>query len=495
MIYIQPLRDNAPPPPGLRQWPAPGHSAVSYGAELAGQHESITSRFGEMDVRLEPAGLASISEPMIYVRPAKPMTEGLYVSAWGNPEGTVFGEPLSIQPATGFFVLITATCLVPALALTVVACRTGSVKRDRRRSVLHAMGASRRHRLLVDLGESAPPVLAGAAMAVLAMYVWQGTNWSLPKVNYVITVDYLQAHLVPFFASAGLAALVVLTAAVTVQPRTAYASDKGQGRTLIRVAQWLCPLAFAMAFFGPSLFSAQDNEMLFLLLYATGALTALLLLPAALSALTTQMGRLLGWWGRHAGRPAALLAGRWIAASPAAVARVVTSIVLLIGLSAQLYTWNNRTTESDATALATQRMLNSSVVVVDGVDRNPPQQLQSFVAALPAGQKVLAVYSSDSPQRQARTVLLGSDAALRQGGLPVPLNEQESLTASVEQTDSKRGRALLQTADLMAEGTVSIERGDIHETKNLQTLQVIASTGHKIDGPSVKHLANQMLKP
>ncbi|WP_143201235.1 FtsX-like permease family protein [Streptomyces uncialis] len=499
VIYIQPLRKDAPPPPGLRYWPAPGHSAVSYGAELAGRHEGITSRYGEMDARLELEGLASLSEPLIYVRPAKPMKEGLYVSAWGNPEGTVFGEPLNIQPATGFYVLITATCLVPALALTVIACRTGSVKRDRRQSVLHAMGASRRHRLLVDLGETAPPILAGAALAVLAMYVWQGTNWNLPRVNYVMTVDYLQPHLLPFFGSAGLAALVVLTAAVTVKPRTAGVIGArpgiGQGRALVRTARWLCPVAFAVAFFGPSLFSAQDNEMLFLLPYAAGSLTALLMLPAALSALTTQLGRLTGWWGRRGGHPVALLAGRWVAASPAAVTRVVTSIVLLIGLSAQLYTWNNRTTESDAEALATQRMLDSSAVVVDGVDRNSLQQLQSFITALPGEQKVLAVYNNDSPGAQKRTRVLGGDAALRQAGLPVPSKDGQVLTASAQKVHSNRGRALLQAADTMADGTVAIERGAVATTKNLRMLQAIAPEGHKVDPPTVKHLANQTLMP
>ncbi|MFE9937211.1 FtsX-like permease family protein [Streptomyces hirsutus] len=499
VIYIQPLRKDSPPPPGLRHWPAPGHSAVSYGAELAGQYESITSRYGEMDVRLEPEGLASISEPLIYVRPAKPMKEGLYVSAWGNPEGPVFGEPLNIQPATGFYVLITATCLVPALALTVIACRTGSLKRDRRQSILHAMGASRRHRLLVDLGETVPPVLTGAALAILVMYVWQGTHWNLPKVNYIMTVDHLKPHLLSFFASAGLAALVVLTAAVTVQPRTTSSigvrPDGHQGRALVRTARWLCPVAFAIAFFGPGLFTAQDNEMLFLLPYAAGSLTALLLLPAALSALTTQLGRLIGRWGRRAGHPVALLAGRWVAASPAAVARVVTSIVLLIGLSAQLYTWNNRTTESDAKALATQRMLDSSVVVVDGIDRNSPQQLQSFITALPGDQKVLAVYSSDSPEMRTHTRVLGSDAALRQAGLPVPSKDRQVLTTSVQKVDSDRGRALLQTADAMADGTAAVERGVVHATENLRTLQVIAPIGHKVDEAAVKHLANQTLMP
>ncbi|MEC4019410.1 hypothetical protein [Streptomyces sp. H27-D2] len=499
VIYVQPLRADAPPPPGLDRWPAPGHSALSIGAEYAGQSEGITSRYGAMDVRIQPSGTASSGEPLVYARPSHPMKEGLYVSAWGNAEGTVFGEPLNIQPATGFYALIVATCITPALALTFIACRTGSAKRDRRRAVLHAMGASARHRLLVDFGETGPPILMGAALAVLLMYFWQGSNWQLPKVEYGMVAAYLQPHLALYFACAGIAALLVLAAAVTVQPRaTTLAGTRPSGRskgTLSRSAGWLCPLAFAFAFFGPSLFGAQDSEMLFLVPYTAGALTALMLLPAALSALTTQLGRLLGWWGRRAGRPAALLAGRWVSASPAAVARVVTSIVLLIGLSAQLYTWNNRTAESDASALEAQRTLASSAVVVDGIDRNSPTRLKQFMSALPSDQKVLGVYGPDGPSQQVRVRVVGSGAALRQADLPVPVATGEAAAITVKQVESDRGQALSEAADFAGSGAVTVERNVVRETKSLDSLQVVAPEGSTVDAPEVKSLANRTLAP
>ena len=73
------------------------------------------------------------------------------------------------------------------------------------------------NRLLMDLGEAGPPVLVGAALAVLAMYVWQGTNWPLPKVNYVMTVAYLQPFLTAFFASAGITFIAFVLSVVAIR--------------------------------------------------------------------------------------------------------------------------------------------------------------------------------------------------------------------------------------------------------------------------------------
>lgn len=498
VIYVQPLMPDSPPPPGLRQWPAPGHSALSVSAESAGRDEGILSRFGAVDTRVGAEGLASIAEPLVYAHPAEPMTQGLYVSRWGNEEGVVFGEPLNIQPAKSFYILITVTWLAPAAALTVIAARTGSAMRDRRRAVLHAMGAGPRHRLLIDLGEAVPPVLVGAALATLIIWFYQGTNWPLPRVDYVMTASYLEPYLGVLFGCAGLAALCVTVAAVFLQPRAAGASGTRprhrQQRTLLRSATWLCPLAFLFAFFGPSLMGAQDNELLFLLPYSVGALTALVLLPAALATLTARLGQALAWWGQRSGKPAPLLAGRWISVSPGAVARVVTSVVLLMGISAQLYTWNNRVTESDQTAQQVQQALGSSVVRVEGVDRNSVARLSTFIDALPGGTGVLGVYISTTPGQQGATQVVGSRTNVTQAGLPF---SKKSDTAPISASDatSERGRALLDSLAMTGDSSFAVRTGGIDTVKGLMSLQVIAPEGRQVDEAQIKQLANKTLLP
>jgi hypothetical protein len=498
VIHLEPLTENAPPPPGLRRWPAPGHSALSYGAEAAGRAEGITSRFGEIDNRILAEGLASVTEPLIYARPAKPLTEGMYVSGWGNEQGVVFGELLSIQPAKGFYVLITVTWLAPAAALTVIAARTGSVMRDRRRALLHAIGTGTRHRLLIDLGEAGPPILVGASLASLVIWLYQGTNWPLPKVNYVMTADYLRPYLGVLFGCVGLAALCVAAAAVLLQPRAAAVEGtrprQRQPRGLLRSAGWLCPLAFAFAFFGPGLLGADGNELMFLLPYSIGALTALILLPAALAILTTRFGQALAWWGQRSGRPAPLLAGRWIVAGPAAIARVVTSVVLLMGISAQLYTWNNRVTESDLAAQQVQKALGSSVVRIEGVDRNPVEDLSTFFAALPGDTQVLGVYTGGVPGSQGNTQVVGSRTALRQAGLPVP-PDADLVSITPDDVTSDRGLALLRGLSMAGDSSIGVRAGRIDTVENLVSVQVIAPQDSRLDEPQIKQLANEELLP
>ncbi|WP_409468680.1 hypothetical protein [Streptomyces sp. HC307] len=498
VIYIEPLTDDAPPPPGLRRWPAPGHSALSFGAEVAGLTEGITSRFGEIDNRIQPEGLASDAEPLIYARPAESLTEGFYVSAWGNEEGVVFGEPLTIQPAKSFYILITVTWLAPAAALTVIAARTGSAMRDRRRAVLHAIGTGPRHRLLIDLGEAGPPILVGAALATLTIWLYQGTSWPLPKVNYVMTASYLEPYLGILYSCVGLAALVVAVAAMFLQPRATAAGStrprQRQQRALLRSATWLCPLAFAFAFIGPSLLGAKDNELLFLLPYSMGALTALILLPAALATLTIRFGQALAWWGRRSRRPAPLLGGRWIAASPAAIARVITSIVLLMGISAQLYTWNNRVTESDLAAKQVQEALGSSVVRVEGVDRNSVKRLHTFIDALPSDTEVVGVYIGSVPGQQVGTQVVGSRAAIEMAGFSAPAGSEAAPLAAGDAT-SARGRALLKGLSMTGDSSIAARAGEIDTVENLVSLQVIAPAGSRLAESEIKQVANNKLLP
>ncbi|MGX2994828.1 hypothetical protein JNUCC64_11095 [Streptomyces sp. JNUCC 64] len=499
VVYIQPLTRDAAPPPGLSRWPAPGHSAVSIGAEFEGKDEGILTRFGTVDNRIHPEGLASTAEPLVYARPAKPLTEGSYVSGWGDPTGPVFGEPLNTQPARGFHILITVTWLAPAVALTAIAARTGSATRDRRRAVLHAMGTGQRHRLLIDVGEAGPPALVGGALATLVIWLYQGNSWSLPKVDYVMTAEYLEPYLGPLFGAVGFAMLCVVAAAVFLQPRAAGPGGtrprRRQGRALLRSATWLCPLAIAFAFFGPTLMGARDNELLFLLPYTIGAMTALVLLPAALATLTSRFGQALAWWGRHSGQPAPLLAGRWISASPGGVARVVASVVLLMGISAQLYTWNNRLVESDRSAQRTQQVLASSVVRLQGVDRNSVERLGSFVEALPRGVAVLGVYrGGDVPGQPGGSRIVGSPGDLRQAGFPAPKGSAGART-DVEGATSERGRTLFRDLDMAGDGSFVVRAGTLDTVENLTSLEVVAPEGERLSEARVKQLANEELLP
>ncbi|MEV6763476.1 hypothetical protein AB0N16_23145 [Streptomyces sp. NPDC051105] len=499
VIYVEPLTENATPPPGLRSWPAPGHSAVSYGALAAGADEEIATRFGSMDVPFEANGLASTAEHLIYVRPTGHVKEGLYVKGWGDAAGMLFGEPASVQPATGFYVLIAATWLTPALCLTVIAARTGSAARDRRQAVLHALGMGRRHRLLIDLGEAGPPVLVGSALACLTLWIYQGTNWPLPGVDYVMTAGYVQKHATSLYICAIAAAVVVTAVALTVQPRMSVsphvrpvARDR---RSLLRTAAWLCPLALGVAFYGPGLLGFDDKEFLFLVPYTVGALLALCSLPSALALFTARCGKALAAWGRRSSSASSLLAGRWLATKPAALARVIVSVVMVMGVSAQLYTWNNRVSPSEAGARQVQQVLSDSVIKVQGVDRNSAQRLRSFVDSLPDGLAELAVYEPSSPMAGQLTLQIsGSRAALRQAGLPLP-GARRQVSVTTANTTSARGRALASVTTSGRPADAATTVGPVTSPNGLAWLYIVAQPGQKVSGPEIKRLANAHLLP
>ncbi|MDX2591328.1 hypothetical protein PV343_03275 [Streptomyces sp. WI03-4A] len=500
VIYVEPLTGNATPPPGLRSWPAPGHSAISYGALAAGADEEIASRYGSMDVPFEADGLASIAERLIYVRPSGHLEEGMYVKGWGGDSaGMPFGEPASVQPATGFYVLIAATWLTPALCLTVIAARTGSAARDRRQAVLHALGVGRRHRLLIDLGEAGPPVLVGSALAILTLWIYQGTNWPLPGVNFVMTARYVQSHGASLYLCALAAAIAVTAVAMTVQPRVSasphirpIARDR---RSLLRTAAWLCPLALGLAFYGPSLLGFDDNEFLFLIPYTVGALLALCSLPAALALLTAHCGRGLASWGRRYSSASALLAGRWLATKPAALARVIVSIVMVMGVSAQLYTWNNRVSPSETGARQVQHQLSDTVMKVEGIDRNSSQRLDSFLKALPDGLAALAVYEPSAPVAGQPTMRIsGSRAALQQAGLPLPKAHQQ-VSVTTANTTSPRGSALASDTTSGRPTDVVTTVGTVTNPDGLAYLYLVAQPGTKVSGPDIKRTANARLLP
>lgn len=66
VTYIEPLTENAEPPPGLKGWMAPGEVAAS---PAVADSTEIRERFGPITQVIGKEGLGSPTEPLIYVRP------------------------------------------------------------------------------------------------------------------------------------------------------------------------------------------------------------------------------------------------------------------------------------------------------------------------------------------------------------------------------------------------------------------------------------------
>ncbi|WP_265885291.1 hypothetical protein [Streptomyces sp. Je 1-4 4N24_ara] len=496
VIYVDPLTDSAPPPPGLREWPRPGHAVLSPGAKSQGAGEGIATRFGPVDGVIGPEGLASAGEPLVYIRPDAPMTGGYPVSAWGDDEGPVFGEPLFAERPANFYVLAAATALAPALVLTVTAARTGSAAVRRRRAAMFSSGSGCRHRLLRDIAEVSPAIAAGGGLATVVLWCYQSSDWPVPKVGYIMTARFLAPYEFALFGCVALAVLLVMLATVLLKPRIMSADKRRppvRDRALTKGAAGLCPWAFVFVMLVPGLLGTNGEEWLFLLPYGTGVLTALVTLPALVSLLVRAAGRGLTSYGKSRGRPSALLAGRWVAARPAPVTRAIASIVLALCISALLYTWHNKISGSDKAAAQLQSQLRGSVVQVDGrIEDNTNDRLARFTKALPPGVSLLGIYPQQARGGVGHIRIIASPTALQKIGLPPtphsrPVKWQDATTL--------RGRTLLGDASEYGGIPVRVSVGPVTAADSLRALQVVAPEERHIAPAVVKEIAHRHLLP
>ncbi len=69
VVVLEPLTADAPLPPGLSRWPAPGQAYVSpqLTNELVGSRAQL---YGEVAGSIDPAGLETPTERRVYLRPA-----------------------------------------------------------------------------------------------------------------------------------------------------------------------------------------------------------------------------------------------------------------------------------------------------------------------------------------------------------------------------------------------------------------------------------------
>ncbi|MDK8450279.1 hypothetical protein [Corynebacterium mastitidis] len=68
-VYLWPLVEDAPLPPGVAQWPAPGEAVLSPALREMAAEEGLDSRYGRVAGTIGPEGLATSGEPLAYVVP------------------------------------------------------------------------------------------------------------------------------------------------------------------------------------------------------------------------------------------------------------------------------------------------------------------------------------------------------------------------------------------------------------------------------------------
>ncbi|MET9673045.1 ABC transporter permease [Streptomyces sp. NPDC006482] len=391
VIFIAPMTADAPLPPGLSAWPAPGEAVLSPRLQRIGANDGITSRYGRTVGQIGVEGLQSPDELLAYVRPRAdlPLAKLEPVVGYGRPPRALPINPGQLsyaQPEWVFQLMLGGLVLLPVAVLLVVAARSGSHNRDRRTALVDALGGTSRSRALIVLGEVSLPVLSGSAFATAVLAGFWATDVRLPVTGFVVSADDLRARWWELLSAVVTAAVLVVLASV-VAGRLVRARGKGNRPAGARrsTTRWavLCPVFLLVAVRGPEFFPTGTAGNV--LTNWFGAAGTLVTLPAVVAVLTAQLGRQMSRAGRRLGRAGLLVAGQRTFAHPGPVARMTAAVVVSLGLLIQVVAWQGLFGEPARAARTTADRVGSSALVVSTRSDATPRQMDAFVRALPRG--------------------------------------------------------------------------------------------------------------
>ncbi|WP_053923396.1 hypothetical protein [Streptomyces chattanoogensis] len=303
---------------------------------------------------------------------------------------------------------------VPALALLAVAARVGSRPHERRIGLLATLGATRRDRAVVTMGEAALPAAAGTALAVLPMLAAMTTDLRIPPTGYLLNSSDLRA-VWPMSVAALILSFTLTVATVVLLHRAARHHSATQAQLSVSGApRWRtvgCGLGVAAVAFSQYLMGQAA-----LLVFAGGTVVMWALLPSAATAAVRVLGDKLAARGFRAGRAGQLIGGRWTVAHPGVVVRPAVALCIGLGLVCQLQIGNSHLGDKAAAARATEARVQDSVLSVQSRDLTP-SLIEEFTRSLPAGSRVLAL-NTDVDQQGA--LLQGTCRTWRSLSLPCP---------------------------------------------------------------------------
>lgn len=234
VIYITPLTPDAPPPPGLSRWPEPGQAFLSPALREISSSEQLTTRYGRFAGIIGEEGLEAPGERLAYVAPTAELLdrkEMFEISGFGGPGvESLFGEHVHNYEQAYFYAGYIFLVILPTGLLVVVAVRAGAAARDRRITLLDALGATWRARACFAVGEAAVPVAVGTALAVVALAPACAWNVPVPGTEFILSSDDTRQSL-------SLLALVVAAVPATVLGLAAVFQPRRQHRKLQRAAK------------------------------------------------------------------------------------------------------------------------------------------------------------------------------------------------------------------------------------------------------------------
>ncbi|MGY5131136.1 hypothetical protein ACWGJW_01720 [Streptomyces nigrescens] len=414
LVYVRPLSSRTTLPPGVDRWPAPGEAVLSPELTRLLRSEGALDRYGKVIGTIHDAGLASPGERYAYVNPLDRQLDkkSAYPIVGFGDDGMPTGDVRFIADR-GKFLTALYLILLPAAALALVAVRMGSAGRDTRTALVSALGGGRRHRALLNLGEAAVPVVAGAVLGTLpALSVTAIGNTRLPWIDYWLSSTDLRQWWVAIVlaglsASAGMLLLVCLVHRPATRRKSRSTRLAAHKSRVVHWAALACPVLLFATVWGPAQLDPSHYADLRMKLYNSGVVAVMATLPCAVAVVAAMLGPQLARWSRRTGDVGALVSGRHTAAHPGVTARLVAGVGIALVLVSQVQLKNAQFGENARAAEATANRVGHSVLLTNFSDQLPLKRVGEVLDRLPSGVETFAVYRPKNPSASAPARIQG----------------------------------------------------------------------------------------
>ncbi|THV30016.1 hypothetical protein [Glycomyces paridis] len=341
VLYLTPLGEDAPLPPGIGRWPQPGEVLLSPKLAELGASFDIDERYGTVVGTINTAELVDPDQLFAYVVPAQPIDRSVAdraplveVTAWGTDCDPVASANWLLLKQDyfdlGFYAITVFLVTIPAGVLAFAATRVASHARDRREVLIRLLGGRPRHTVLVALGESWAPVAIGTGAALLGLLALGWTNLDLPYVDFTLSArDVRNAWPWTFGGLAvsftALMSMTLLVSTGRLQGRAPVTAGGARRHRAVTSLAWGFPICFVIAAWGPSLFPFQSP--FFFLLNYIGQLGLIITVAPAVALACAWLAGVAGRlrWVRW--RPSLLSSAARVAAYPQATARQLTAVI------------------------------------------------------------------------------------------------------------------------------------------------------------------------
>ncbi|MDQ1294166.1 MAG: hypothetical protein QG608_2049, partial [Actinomycetota bacterium] len=420
VFSIEPRVADAPLPPGLPRWPEPGEAFVSPQLLKDGAGEQVADRYGKLAGVIGEDGLGVPDERLVWRRPPRGVAldgnitlnfdefvgleKATPVGGWGESEYLFSWREFS-HAVLGLLTL-------PALALLYVGNGFGIEERRRRDLLLSTMGASGLQRWWIRIGDVAGPILAGLGVALAGLLAVIWTDPRLPITGFIVPGNYLAAHWSVMGCAVAAAGAGALLFSVFMPIRRTTNSTRPVRRPEGARWGWLLvfPVVLVVAVRLPDLVDPVEGSHgpLWVVTYFVGVGAALITLPFALGVLVGAAGRVLAFWGRSRGKTAALIGGRRLAVGSSGTVRMVTGIVLLVGILLQADLCCSVMTRGDTGSADDRRDPETAVVVLDAQGQN---YLAQFLRELPVGAGTVLLQDTTSFASQEGSQLVTGECS------------------------------------------------------------------------------------